>query len=61
MTDRFDDFMNQLQKKNTFILVFHNSDDIIDKKYCTIFDKTKCTRIFGQNVCINCENSIFTY
>ena len=60
LTGRFDEFMTQLQKKkNTFILVFHNSDDIIDKKYCKIFDKTKCTRIFGQNICTNCKKIQF--
>lgn len=38
-------------KDNPFILLFHNSDDIINDSFNELFIKTKCSKIFSQNVC----------
>jgi hypothetical protein len=38
-------------KENPFILLFHNSDNIINESFSEIFIKTKCYKIFSQNVC----------
>lgn len=38
-------------KENPFILLFHNSDYIINESFSEIFIKTKCYKIFSQNVC----------
>lgn len=44
------------KKKNEFIIIFHNSDSIIDKSFLDLFQRTKCKKIFGQNVCYINEN-----
>ena len=41
------------KKKNIFTLIFHNSDDNVDSKFKVLLSKTKCKKIFAQNVCIN--------
>lgn len=46
------EILNILSMKNEpFLLLFHNSDDIINESFIELFTKTKCKKIFGQNVC----------
>lgn len=39
-------------KKEPFLLIFHNSDDTINESITELFTKTKCKKIFSQNVCV---------
>ena len=41
-------FLKKIQ--HNFIIVFHNSDLVIDKSYLKLFECTKCCKIFGQNI-----------
>lgn len=44
--------LNELSTKtHPFLIIFHNSDYIIDETFTEIFTKTKCKKIFAQNVC----------
>lgn len=43
--------IDELTKKTeAFILLFHNSDDIIDDTFTELLIKTKCKKIYGQNL-----------
>jgi len=48
-----DIIMKSLSKiKHKFIIIFHNSDCVVDTTFLELLDKTMCEKIFAQNVCV---------